>query len=373
VAVATDGNALDQDRPYWVLLSTVAGIGPTRFGRLLELFGSARAAWHAPTHELVRAGLERRTVAGLGRLRVVTTPDVAMAQLDRLGVRPLTLLDDRYPSRLRQIPDPPPVLFVRGALEPADELAVALVGTRRASTYGRTVAERFAQELATAGVTVVSGLARGIDTVAHRATLDAGGRTVAVLGNGLDQVYPTDNTLLARRIAAEGRGALVSEFAPGVPPDAVNFPRRNRIIAGLALATVIIEAGEHSGALITADFALEQGREVMAVPGNVLSPLSVGTNTLIRQGATPVASAAEVLESLGLHPAAAMPAGQTRPLPLLDADEAAMLEVLGREPRHVDEVARALGRRVSDVSAALALLEIKGLARHVGAMAYVQA
>ncbi|MBV9356075.1 MAG: DNA-protecting protein DprA [Chloroflexi bacterium] len=360
------------DRPYWVLLSTVSGIGPTRFTRLLELCGSARAAWHASEPQLRAAGVERPSIACLQRLRSANTLHQVTGRLQRDQIGVLTLLDDAYPAALREIADPPPVLFVRGRLTEDDRVAVALVGTRRATPYGRAVAERLAADLARAGITVVSGLARGIDTFAHRAALSAGGRTIAVLGSGLDQVYPAENTLLARRILAPDAGALVAEFPPGVPPDAVNFPRRNRIIAGLARATVIVEADLRSGALITAEFALEQGREVLAVPGSILSGMSAGPNELIRQGAAPATSADDILEALGLTGKPLAETGRQPPLALLDADETAMLGALGQEPRHVDELARHLGQPAGRISAHLASLEVKGLARQVGALAYVR-
>jgi DNA processing protein len=277
---------VDQERACWITLSMAAGIGPVRFQRLLQVCGGAEGAWQASDLEMAAAGLERRTADSLRRLQRTSSPGAVAANLEKLGITALTLLDPDYPIALRHITDPPPVLFVKGMLPPDDTLAVALVGTRRASPYGRTVAERLGRELAQAGVAVVSGLARGVDTVAHQAVLEAGGCTVAVLGNGLDQVYPPENASLARRVI--DRGALVSEFAPGVPPDALNFPRRNRLISGLSAATVIVEAGDRSGALITADYALEQGREVFAVPGSILSVMSVGPNTLLKQGATPV-------------------------------------------------------------------------------------
>ena len=371
VTTAMPGDEHD-DRPYWVLLSTVSGIGPTRFTRLLELCGSARAAWHASEPQLRAAGVERPSIACLQRLRSATTLHQLTGRLQREQIGVLTLLDDAYPAALREIADPPPVLFVRGRLTEADRVAVALVGTRRATPYGRAVAERLAADLARAGITVVSGLARGIDTFAHRAALSAGGRTIAVLGSGLDQVYPAENTLLARRILAPDAGALVAEFPPGVPPDAVNFPRRNRIIAGLARATVIVEADLRSGALITAEFALEQGREVLAVPGSILSGMSAGPNELIRQGAAPATSADDILEALGLTGKPLAETGRQPPLALLDADETAMLGALGQEPRHVDELARHLGQPAGRISAHLASLEVKGLARQVGALAYVR-
>lgn len=363
-----------RERPYWILLTMVTGIGPVRFQRLLEVCGGAEAAWYATDLQMAQAGIERRSAHALSRLRKDVTPDSTMERLERLHVRALTLEDDGYPPSLRTIPDPPPVLFVRGELSlPGDEEGVAVVGTRRATAYGRAVAELLARDVALASATVVSGLAKGIDTVAHRACLDAGGRTVAVLGNGLDQVYPPENAGLARRIVDEGRGAVVSEFPPGMPPDAANFPRRNRIIAGLSRATVVVEAGFRSGALITADFALEQGREVLAVPGSVLSPMSAGPNDLIKHGAAPVTEAADILRAI--HPDYELQQANqlTLPTPDLSGEEAAVLEALGADPKSIDEVARGLQTGVAEILATLTLLELKGLIRQVGAMRYVRA
>jgi DNA processing protein len=361
---------IEDERAYWVVLNMATGIGPVRFQRLLQICGGARGAWQASDLELAAAGLERRTADALRRLRQRTSPEAVARRLAQLGVRALTLLDDDYPSNLRQVADAPPVLFVRGSLRPADSEAVALVGTRRATAYGRAVAERLAGDLAGAGVTVVSGLAKGVDTAAHLAALEAGGRTLAVLGNGLDQVYPPENGGLARRIAEPGRGALVSEFAPGVPPDAVNFPRRNRVISGLSRATVIVEAGERSGALITADFALEQGRDVLAVPGSIFSVMSLGANQLLRQGAMPVTCARDILDVLG----AAADSTPTRPdeAPDVSPPEAAVWRALTGEPRHADDLARTLGLSPGEVAATLTLLEVKGLARQVGSMLYTR-
>ena len=368
---------IEDERAYWVVLSMATGIGPVRFQRLLEICGGARRAWQATDLQLAAAGLERRTADSLRRLRDQTTPESVAARLKTLGIRALTLLDDEYPLLLRQVADPPPVLFVRGRLVPADGQSIALVGTRRATSYGQAVAQRLARDLARAGVTIVSGLAKGVDTHAHRAALDAGGRTIAVLGNGLDQVYPPENAALARQIIDRDAGALVSEFAPGVPPDAVNFPRRNRVISGLSTATVIIEAGERSGALITADFALEQGREVMAVPGSILNPMCVGSNELLKQGATPVTSAQDVLDALGpgtaLYEAQAGTVALARHVPELGPQESTVWHALGGEPRHVDQLARTLALGPGDISATLALLELRGMARQVGPMLYTRA
>ena len=357
----------DEERACWIALSMAAGIGPVRFRRLLQVCGGAEAAWHACDLEMAAAGLERRTADSLRRLQRTSSPEAVAASLEKLGIATLTLLDPDYPSALRHITDPPPVLFVKGALPPDDTLTVALVGTRRATAYGRTVAERLARELAQAGVAVVSGLARGVDTVAHQAVLEASGCTVAVLGNGLDQVYPPENASLARR--AIERGALVSEFSPGVPPDALNFPRRNRLISGLSAATVIVEAGERSGALITADYALEQGREVFAVPGSILSVMSVGPNTLLKQGAAPVTCAQDILDALDTGSRAPV----AHSLPRLEADESSVWQALDGDPRHIDDLARELKRGAGELSATLAVLELKGLARQVGAMTYARA
>src|SRR5438105_2248799 len=361
------------ERDFWVVLNTAAGIGPIRFQRLLEVCGGAQAAWTASDLELAAAGLERRSIDSLRRLRQRTTPEAVAKRLAELGISTLTLLDADYPANLRHVADPPPVLFLRGRLRPDDDRAVALVGTRRATDYGRAVAERLARDLASAGVTVVSGLAKGVDTVAHNAAVQAHGRTLAVLGNGLDQVYPPENGGLARKIVEGDAGALVSEFPPGIPPDAVNFPRRNRIISGLSLATVIVEAGDKSGALITADFALEQGRDVLVVPGSILSPGSVGTNQLLRQGAIPVTSAQDILEAIGEPESERSEASVVRDVPDLSVQETAVCHALGSEPRHVDELVRTLGGNPGTVLATLAILELKGLARQVGSMLYTRA
>lgn len=359
--------ALDA-RVYWVLLNTVAQVGPARFRRLLEVFGQAEAAWQARPGALASAGLDRRAIDGIAAQRAKLDPAEVWTTVLRTSDGVLTWEDEAYPEPLRHISDPPPVLYLRGEIQPVDRFAVAVVGTRRVTAYGRQVAERLVEELARAGVTVVSGLARGTDAVAHRAALRAGGRTLAVLGSGLDRIYPGEHAGLAREVAA--RGAVISEFPPGTPPDALNFPRRNRIISGLSMGTLVIEAGETSGALITADFALEQGRDVFAVPGSILSPASVGPNRLIQDGAKLVSGAHDILEELNLA-AVAQQEAVREALPD-NATEAALLRLLSSEPRHIDDLARAAGLPVAEVSSALTMLELKGLARQVGGMNYVR-
>ena len=331
------------ERPYWVLLSMVDGIGPVWFNRLVDRFGGAKAAWNAPPLELARIGLEQRAVRSLLDLRARVDAEAEWLRLERLGVDVVTLDDSEYPTKLREIADPPPVLYVKGALTLADDWSLAVVGTRRASAYARQVTDRVVGEVARAGVTVVSGLVRGVDSFAHRAALAAGGRTVAVLGSGLDRVYPTENRHLAEEIAE--RGAIVSEFALGTPPDAINFPRRNRIVSGLALGTLVV------GAMITATAAAEQGRDVFAIPGSILSPLSTGPHQLIKEGAKLVSSASDILEELHLD--AVLEQRAVRQELPADATEAALLGLLTHEPVHVDELGRAANLRMAVVSSTL--------------------
>lgn len=271
------------------------------------------------------------------------------------------LTSPRYPDRLRRIYDPPPLIYVRGDLRSA-EPAVAVVGSRRATATGRVVTERLAAGLAASGVTVVSGLARGIDAVAHRAALDAGGRTIAVLGCGLDVIYPPEHSGLMEAITQQG--CIITEFPLGTPPLRHHFPQRNRIIAGLTLGVVVVEGDERSGALSTAGYALDEGREVMAVPGSVLNPLSRAPNGLLRQGATLVESAEDVLAAVGLP----LPSRQTVQASAITPPEgppAVVWQAVRTEPTHIDQVAQEAGLPVAEVAALLMELEIRGLVRQV--------
>jgi DNA processing protein len=335
---------------------------------LLSNFGDAYSAWNATSSDLLAAGLEGRVVEALVATRRTLDPEAEMARLDEAGAHVLTWEDEAYPERLREVDDGPPVLYVLGELTPADGWAVGVVGTRKATSYGRASTERIVGEIASAGVTVVSGLARGIDSVAHQAALDAGGRTVAVLGSGVDVLYPPENRGLVRRILEEGRGAVVSEYPLGTDPDAVNFPPRNRIISGLSHGVLVVEAGLKSGALITVSFALEQGRDVFAVPGPINSRMSDGPNSLLKKGAKCVTSGADILEELGLgmvqeHVEA------VRALPA-DPTERLLLDLLQDTPLHIDELTNESGLPASTVSAVLTMMELKGMVRHLGGMQY---
>lgn len=354
---------------YWVGFNIVRGIGPMRFRALVDHFGDLEKAWHADARELKTAGLDRRALESLMTTRSTISLDGEMEKIERQGARVLTWDDPAYPPRLLNIYNPPPVLYVKGEILSEDQWAVAVVGTRRATVYGKEAARWIAGDLARNRVTIVSGLARGIDSEAHRAALDAGGRTIAVLGSGIDIIYPAESRRLAQAVVE--RGALVSEYAIGTPPEAGNFPPRNRIISGLSLGVVIVEAGERSGALITGDFALEQGREVFAVPGNIFRRKSMGTNKLIQQGAKPVLSVEDVLEELNLTMVSKQ-AGVRAVVPENET-EATLLEYITAEPIHVDEIGEKSGLPIAQVSSTLALMELKGMVRQVGGMNYVLA
>ncbi len=357
------------DLRYWVGFNIVRGIGPTRLRALLDYFGDLERAWHASSAELRSAGLDRRSLENLLAARSALDLDRELERIGAVGAHLLTWESPGYPRLLREIHDPPPVLYVRGTVTEEDAWAVAIVGTRRASTYGREVARRLAAALARSGVTIVSGLARGIDAEAHRAALRAGGRTIAVLGCGIDRVYPPEYRKLAGEIVAQG--ALVSDYPLGTKPEGRNFPPRNRIISGLSLGVLVVEAGARSGALITADYAAEQGRDVFAVPGSILMRGSVGTNALIRDGAKVVLGPEDVLEELNLT----MVAEQTEARQVLPADEteAALLAHLSAEPTHVDELRRQMDLPIAQVTSTLALMELKGMVRQVGGMKYIVA
>lgn len=357
----------ESELKYWIGLTKVTGIGTARFSLLEKHFGSITEAWKAPAGELKKAGLDEKTTAELIEQRVSLNLDTEMQNMRRCRVNAFTWNDPAYPARLKEVYDRPPVLYVRGELLPDDEWCVAVVGTRRSTIYGRQVAEELSRDLARNRITVISGLARGIDSVAHRAALDAGGRTIAVFACGLDIVYPAENARLAQEITQHG--ALVSEYPPGTKPKAQYFPRRNRIMSGIALGVLVVEAPEKSGALSTIAHALEQNREVFAVPGSILSPASKGTNALIRDGAKLVTCCTDILEELNLTQVTQQ-LEMKAVLPENDL-EAAILKQLTSEPIHVDEVCRRSGFPISAVSSTLAMMELKGMARQVGNMNYV--
>jgi len=350
------------DRASHVALALAPGIGPARFATLIEAFGSADGALSAPFEFLCRLpGFSR---AGATTVRTVKREEgeKALAAAEAMGAGCLLFGEDAYPAALATIPDPPMVLFVSGDPGLLAQPAVAIVGSRDHTGYGAEVARTIAAAAAGAGVVVVSGMARGLDAVAHTAALDRGGSTIGVLGNGLGVIYPAANRALYERVAREG--LLLSEFPPGERPRHGSFPRRNRLISGLATATLVVEAAPGSGALITAEAALEQGREVLAVPGPITSATSTGTNRLIRDGATPLLEAEDLLSlypTTARRPAAPAPPAETEPLPLLPPAEAALFAQLDERARHIDDLVRSARRPVAEVLGILCSLEVAGL------------
>jgi DNA processing protein len=284
----------------WIGLSSIPGVGRVTFRKLVRHFGSAERSLAASPGELRDIeGLPSKVVEAVGAFDWRRPAEWEVAKAEETGVAIITLDDPSYPKRLRDTPDPPLYLYIKGRLAPEDDNAVAIVGTRRPTHYGKTVTHRLARELAASGFSVVSGLARGIDTEAHLGALAADGRTIAVLGCGIDVAYPPENRGLVDRISRSGRGAVMTENPFGTKPEAGYFPARNRIISGLSRGTVIIEASEDSGSLITAQYALEQDRKLFAVPGNIASPVSRGAHSLIKQGATLVEGVEDILAGLG--------------------------------------------------------------------------
>lgn len=359
---------MSDERAYWLGFSLVPGIGVQRANDLKRTFGSLEAAWRAPEREFAPLKLPGFVIAHLLKYRQIFDLDAEIRKIERLGAELLTLDDAQYPYLLRAITNPPMVLYIQGELKAEDSRALAIVGTRKATKLARDIARDFASELASNGVTIVSGLAQGIDYEAHQGALDVKGRTIAVLGSGIDVIYPRQHTQLARSIIANG--ALVTEFPPGTPPEAANFPRRNRIISGISQGVLVVEAPLRSGALITATAAGEQGRDVFAIPASLNNTMGHGCNRLIQDGAKLVMETADIISDL--QPAAE--ARQTRMIAeQISADsplEAKVLSYLQGDPAHVDDIARQSGLPVSEVLGLLTLLELKGLAQSVAPMQY---
>jgi DNA processing protein len=361
---------LSNNLAYWVGFSKVSGIGPAKLRKLLDYFGDLESAWQANLGELAAIGMDKRAITSFGKTRQALDLMAELARIEMLGVQIITWDDETYPPLLRTIADPPFILYVQGDISPRDQWGVAIVGTRTASVYGKEVTRTLAGGLAASGVTIISGLALGIDTEAHQAALDADGRTLAVLGCGVDITYPARNAKLAQRIAA--KGALISEFGLGTNPESGNFPRRNRIISGLSLGVVMVEGAEQSGARITIDFALEQGRETFAVPGNILTRGSSGPNKLIQQGAAKlVTSIGDILEELNLTMVEQQAEAQTV-IPDTPT-EAAILQELSAEPMHIDQLGIYTNLPPAELASTLTMMELKGQVRQVGGMQYVVA
>ncbi len=370
----TEQKLADQERPFWLAFTYLNNVGPSRFRQIIKAFGSAREAWQASRQKWQSLGWNQKIINDFLSLRTRINPQEHLRGLlsdYQPLIWPITKLDTYYPEKLLSIDDGPPVLFARGKLVNGvargdfnswqsfwSSPVLAMVGTRGPSAYGRQVATRLGGELARQGLIIVSGLARGIDSLAHRSALEAGGKTVAVLGSGVDVVYPSQNYRLYQDILV--RGLVLSELPPETKPLPGYFPARNRIIAGLSSAVLIIEGGLKSGSLITASLAAHQGRDVLAVPGNITSHLSSGTNYLLKNGAKVVTEANDVLEEFDLKLA------NNDSVINLDDDEKVVLALLGKQNLTVDEISLKLNFEASKVSIILTKLEIRGLAANLG-------
>jgi DNA processing protein len=355
---------MTEEQLAYLALTQVPGMGPARLAALLTAYPSPLGAHSAPFELLCTVPGFSRAMATALKETPLATGQKTLDAAEQLGVTVLLPDEPEYPMLLRHIPDPPPVLFALGNRTLLSRPAAAVVGSRDHSSYGASVCRQVSGEAARTGVVIVSGMARGLDAVAHAAALDAGGTTIGVLGNGHGVIYPAANRKLYERVSAEG--LLLSEFAPGERPHAGSFPRRNRLISGLSRVTLVIEAAVGSGALITAGTALDQGREVMAVPGNITSPVSDGTNRLIRDGATPLLEAGDLLQhfpEFGIPSAKGNAAPPNQPaLPeTLSAAERELADLIGGQPWHPDQLATRCGRPIGDVLGILCGLEIAGV------------
>ena len=354
-------------------LFAIPGVGAGRLRTLVTQFGSPSAVLRASPLELVRVGrIEKRLATTIAHFDGGDEfVEEQLSLLNKINGRIITMWQDEYPDYLRKIYDPPPLLFLRGTIKDVDRYSVAIVGTRQPTPYGRLAAERFAKELAEKGITIVSGLARGIDTIAHTSSLSAGGRTIAVIGSGLDVIYPSENNGLAQRI--EENGAVVSEFCMGEKPDACNFPRRNRIISGISLGTLIVESAENGGAMITGSLALDQNRELFCIPGNITEKLSLGTNRLIRDGhAKLVQSVDDIITELGPILRPILKTAAPQPPAQLTVFEQKLFELLTTDPVHIDSLSEQSGLSTPDTLVSLLGLEFKGLAKQLAGKMFMR-
>lgn len=351
------------DIRYWIALSMLSDIGPVNGKKLLSAFGTPGKIFDARFDELLGIdGIGRNRANAIAKFSEWKEVERRVRLLEQGGIAAVSYDSHAYPEMLRETDGSPLVLYVRGSLIPQDRYAIAVVGSRNMTHYGASVAEGIARDLAGMGFTIVSGMARGIDSLAHRAALHAGGRTIAVLGSGVDVPYPPENKTLMERIAE--CGCILSEFPPGSPPDRENFPKRNRIISGLSLGVVVVEATTDSGALITARHAVEQGREVFAVPGNVSSEHSAGPNDLIRKGALLVRDANDIVAELAPVLKGFLRSADKAPIDVT-GDERDICSLLSGEPKQIDEIARESGMPASKVLGVLLGLEMKGAVKQI--------
>ena len=357
---------------YWLAWNKITDIGPKRFYNLLEYFGSLDTAWQAKSGEISKIlNLNPKISSRIFEEKNNINPEQELDLIDKHKVNVLTIEDNQYPDNLKTIHYPPPVLYFKGTIIEADKNSISIVGSRKATYYGKMVAEKLSKDLALSSLTIISGMARGIDTAAHKGTLSVNGRTIAVMGCGIDYIYPPENRRLAQEI--QESGAILSEFPLFTLPERQNFPRRNRIISGLSLGTVVVEAAEKSGALITADFALNQGREVFAIPGNINSPLSNGSHNLIKQGAKLVENYQDILEEIHVAlPKKTVEKKIVKENTSLNEEEKIIYPLITKEPAQIDEIIEASKLPAGKVSETLLNLELKDLIKEIEGKRFIK-
>lgn len=355
---------------YLNALNLINGLGPQKMKRMLDFFGSSKNIWRADFEELKKSGISEGLAENIVDKRNSIDPDLEWKKLEKENIKAITLEDENYPQLLREIPHPPYIIYMKGNFASLnDQPMLAIVGSRKFTSYGKQAAYTFAHDLARAGITIVSGMALGIDAVAHLGALEAGGKTIAVLGSSLEDINigPKTNFELSCRIMDSG--LLMSDYPPGVASIPTNFPARNRLMAGMALGTIVVEAAVDSGSLITANLALEFNREVFAVPGSVFSPVSLGTNNLIRSGAKIAASVKDILEELNIDRRTEIEKVK-KIIPGSPAEEI-ILKILSHEPLHIDKIIKLSKLETSAASSTLSLMEMKGMVKNMGGQNYI--
>lgn len=383
---------MKDDLKYWIWLSSIPGVGVAKFNKLVNKFGSPKEVWNEVRHKNPKiSDINPKILQNMQDKIYIEKLDEYFEKIKNYDINVITVKSDMYPKNLKNIYDPPPILYLRGKIGTGDENSIAIVGSRRATPYGLKVTEHLAKELAALGVTIISGMARGIDSCAHKGAIAGAGRTIAVLGCGVDIVYPRENVQLMNNIISQG--AVISEYPPGAEPQKLNFPARNRIISGLAKGVIVVEAGEKSGTLITVDFALEQGREVFVVPGNINSSESQGTNRLIKEGAKPVTCIDDILEEIDLGIRGGRDGSYRSfgpapnflntiqdtwesiekaegPFKDIDLNERNILKCVVYGQKHIDDIALESGIDIGTTSFLLTMLEVKGFIKQHPGMIY---
>ncbi len=350
-----------EELKYLLALHSIEGLGPARLKKLFDYFGNFEQAWNAKSSQLYRFKFPESLILDFKKTKKNLDPEKYFLELQKRGIKIITIFDENYPAVLKEIHGAPMIIYYKGEInESILGKCFAVVGTRMPTGYGRLVTEKLTKELVEAGLVIVSGLARGVDTIAHKTAIEAGGKTLAVLGGGLNRIFPSENIRLAEQIT-DGFGAVLSEFPPDYPHLAGNFPVRNRIISGLSKGVLVTEAAQDSGSLITARLALEQGREVFAVPGPITSSLSEGTSHLLKEGAKLVSSASDILDDLGIKPKS-----QVKISGKLSIEEEEILELIKNESKHIDELSRTLKKPISQISSVLLKMEILGVVKNLG-------